>query len=357
MYEKNIILVFPNYSQGGAEKAFNSYKEVLADSFNVEIVKNNAPNQGIARKFYVYLNYLSALTKCFMVLYRLNGARASVIIFKGHVICVPFLVILNATKRRKFSILMRESNDVKGYAHSEIINKLSRLVFKYLFKKIPANLADVVICNSQQSKRNFIEFTQISPDKVSAIYNPQISLGLQKEKVLKKKRYGVAFVGRFEGQKNPLRFLRIIEMLPENINAVMVGSGSLYADIIKFIGERNLAKRVSVMEYSKSNAKNALDSSSLLLVTSKYEGMPNVIFEALECGSAVVSLDISSGPSEILPQRFIAVSNQDEELVLLVDDFLKDNIEEISPEEWQEMLTKFSKQTFLTEFNNLIKVL
>jgi glycosyltransferase involved in cell wall biosynthesis len=82
-------------------------------------------------------------------------------------------------------------------------------------------------------------------------------------------------------------------------NLIIIGYGVNKSLIQKKIKNFNLEKSVKILGY-KSNPYPYLRASDLFILTSKYEGLPNVILEAQVLKKYVISSDCPTGPKEIL---------------------------------------------------------
>ena len=69
--------------------------------------------------------------------------------------------------------------------------------------------------------------------------------------------------------------------------------------LINFVEKNNLKNNVKILDY-QSNPYNFLRYSDILVLCSIYEGLPNVILEALTLKKFVISSDCPTGPKEIL---------------------------------------------------------
>lgn len=104
-------------------------------------------------------------------------------------------------------------------------------------------------------------------------------------------RYDVAYLGRLEPVKNPLRMLQIIKELTEqkpDLNAVIMGDGSLKQDCEQFILKNNLRSNIKLMGFV-DNPIGILKNCKTLLLSSISEGTPMCALESLGLGVPVVS--------------------------------------------------------------------
>ena len=80
---------------------------------------------------------------------------------------------------------------------------------------------------------------------------------------------------------------------------VIIGRGILKNFLKKEIIKYNLEKEILLVGYKK-NAENYISDSDIFILTSKYEGLPNVLIEAQKYDIPIISSNCPTGPSEIL---------------------------------------------------------
>ena len=68
---------------------------------------------------------------------------------------------------------------------------------------------------------------------------------------------------------------------------------------MSFIKKNNLSKFVKIVNFKK-NPYTYLKKSDLFILTSKYEGLPNVLLEAMTLKKFIISTNCPTGPKEIL---------------------------------------------------------
>ena len=115
----------------------------------------------------------------------------------------------------------------------------------------------------------------------------------------------VLFVGRLTEQKAPLNLLAAFERLPEQLRAAsrltFVGDGPLMADLKRRIHAGPCVDSVQFVG-QVDDVNSRMRPATLLVLPSRWEGMPNVVLEAMANGLPVVATAVD-GTKEVLCQE------------------------------------------------------
>ncbi len=111
----------------------------------------------------------------------------------------------------------------------------------------------------------------------------------------------IVAVGRLERQKDFPTLLDAFAQIRQRRQArlVVLGEGSLRGNLETLARQLGVAEDLSMPGFVK-NPFAYMARASVFVLSSIHEGFPNVIVEAMACGTPVVSTDCPSGPSEIL---------------------------------------------------------
>ncbi len=113
----------------------------------------------------------------------------------------------------------------------------------------------------------------------------------------------VLAVGRTTFQKDFPTLLRAFSRVrrerPLRLAIVGESSAKQTARLQELAGELGVRDDFALLGYQR-NPLPYMARAAVLALSSRYEGFPNVLLEALACGTPVVSTDCPSGPSEIL---------------------------------------------------------
>lgn len=143
-------------------------------------------------------------------------------------------------------------------------------------------------------------YKNISKKKAVVIHNP-VNLDYYPNviPIIKKQ---ILYVGRLNEQKNCSMLINAFKKFDSahpGYSLKMYGSGHLESDLRKQISDNNLEEKVLIIPNSKTWQKDEFDSAMFVL-GSKFEGMPNVLAEALSLGIPSVSTNCTiGGPKEL----------------------------------------------------------
>ena len=300
MTQKKLILFMPSIEGGGVEKNFFIISNYLANKIDQVILITAEKN-------------LSNRLKNIKIIYPKSNFWREGGRMRKYIICIFLLIKILLTKRdssvfsfqaNMYAILVCKLLNIKIISRSNSSpSGWSKNLAKRIIYRIGLNLANIIIVNSIEFKNEMKKRFSV---KSIHIYNPldqkQI-LDLSKKKVknvFPKNTLKIISVGRLVDQKNQITLLKAINKIKNSfrIKLVLIGRGVDLVKIKEFIKANKLSKLVKV--FYTSNPMPYIKQADLFILSSKFEGLPNVLLETIVLKKMIISSNCPTGPKEIL---------------------------------------------------------
>jgi len=233
----------------------------------------------------IFISFLSHANLVSIISKILSGAKTKIVI----------------SERSTFSKLSEQS---AGNIYDKLIGQF---IFFFLVK-IFYPRADRIICVSKAAAEDLSDVIGKNK-KIVFIYNGfdfKKIIELSKEKIDYPEFYSdnlpiICAVGRLVKAKDYPTLLNAFSILFKKVKSqlIIVGDGE-DMDKLKAIAQRlDVSKSVYFAGFQK-NPYKYMAKADVFVLSSITEGLPNVIVEAMACGTPVVSTDCKSGPNEII---------------------------------------------------------
>ena len=226
-------------------------------------------------------------------------------------------------------LIVRESNtpSVAINQKQHWISRITPYAKRWSYPK-----ANAIVTNSAGAKRDLARLLRLPTERINLIYNPTFDdsiLEQAKEPVdhpwFKDDQPPVILgVGRLTRQKDFPTLLRAFARVRRELPArlVILGEGEDRPKLEKLAGELGVTKAVDMPGFV-DNPYKYMARADLFVLSSRYEGMPNVLVEALAVGTPAVATDCPSGPREILPKEALVPVGDDKEMARKIKNLLE----------------------------------
>ncbi|GAJ38354.1 glycosyltransferase [Saccharococcus caldoxylosilyticus] len=306
--KKKVLFILPSLRGGGAERVMVTLlKHVDRDKFDLHLALVSKEGPYLTEVPYdvpIYDLGAKRVRYAFVPMLKLIRQLKPDIVFStlGHLNIA--LIILRFLMLSHTRLIVREANTV-----SEIVKLSSKSwLWKFLYKTFYKQ-ADLVICQSDYMKQDLIENFKVPEQKAIRIYNPVDVDTIRKKANLGENPFlhsptspNIVAIGRLVYQKGFDRLLQAMpQLLKEKPNAKLwiLGEGPLEEELKEQCIRLGIVEKVEFVGFQK-NPYVWLKHADLFVLSSYYEGLPNVLLEAIACGCPVVAVDHPGGTREVM---------------------------------------------------------
>lgn len=311
--KRRILFLLAHLDKGGMQRAVSNVSLALSDDFEQYVGFFGTENPDFKYKATLHdfglsgagkIDFFGKLTNGWR---RLRAIRAFVTQNKIDVV-VSFGESANVysimSGHRAKTIISSRVALKESLAGANLYTLFYRVFVNFLYPR-----ADMLVAVSEELGEQMRRIVS-NQDKVTVIpnlYHVEEICNRSKEPLptemafLEKKRF-ILNVGSLCYQKGQDMLLTIFSEVHRHCDElllVIMGHGAWKEKLQKQSVLLGVSDRVVFIDFDV-NTYRYMDRASVFVLTSRYEGFPNVLVEAMICGAPVVAFDCPTGPREIL---------------------------------------------------------
>jgi glycosyltransferase involved in cell wall biosynthesis len=312
----HVLFVLPNLQGGGAERVILTLLRHLdKNQFAVTLAVIDGRDSVFEGDLPDTVEFIDL--KCTRVRYsisaliRLIWKRRPDVVFSvlGHLNLM--LAVIKPFLPRSTKLISRETVVVSATLVGNYFSGAWRLAYRLFLPR-----CDAIVCQSHDMQNGLISDVGLSNDNLVVVQNP-----VDVERIGKLSRAAIpsalvgassddtstriqlVAAGRLVWQKGFDLLIEALAILGNpRFHVTIIGQGPLREELDRLAVKFGVASQVSLIGFQK-NPYPFFKSADAFVLSSRFEGMPNVILEALACGTGVIAMPAPGGINEMLEGR------------------------------------------------------
>jgi len=310
----DILFVLGSLDIGGVEKINISIANYLSNNYKKKIcivaLTNINPilKSLISKKVdLIIFNKSRVYMACLDFLFLIKKIKPKIIFSSLNYINI-FTLLIGKISLTKSKIIISERINVEKEIvnlNDNIKNKIITFFYKLFLLRI-YNQSDLIHCISKGVKESLHKSYGVNKKIMKVIYNPIIFSQVDEKQMINKITkisdfVNILSVGRLHKQKDLNTLIKSLVLLKNKINFHLhiVGGGPELNNLINLSKKLNLSQNITFVGQVRDPSPY-YEMADIFVLSSIWEGLGNVIIEALSFNCKVISSDCESGPREIL---------------------------------------------------------
>lgn len=298
--ERRVVFVLPSLEGGGAERVSLAFlagiRSICKDVHLVLLHKTGALRDQIPCGVQVHDLGRARLRQSLPTLVSILRRLRPDLVYSTHgYINVPLLA-LRPLYGRSIRLLLREANTPSASLSGQRFTQFFRGGYRLLYPH-----ADALICQSELMADELQHDYHVPRRHLYLIRNPTDTATIRSDlRPIRVSGDGARFVaaGLFSYKKGFDRLIDWFRVLPETAHLTLLGQGPLESELRKQVASNGLNARVAFPGFLPRPWDHFAGADAFLL-SSRWEGMPNVALEALACGTPVIATQEAGGITEV----------------------------------------------------------
>lgn len=296
---KKVLFILPFLSGGGAERVVSILASELVKigvDVHLLVFYRVKDEYTVDKRVGIHVikeskneyNNLSKFTKLIYIRKKLKDIKPYVVI--------PFIYHVGImTTIAKSGLNIKIVETIRNNPRTEPSSKIFRVIRN----------ASIMFSNKciMQNKSQLEYFPNYIQRKSQILFNPIGTEYLNKYKQFRKAELNnIVAIGRLEYQKDYYTMIDSTEIAirnNKNVKLNIYGEGSLFEELNNYIKIKNLDDNVKLCGRTNDVIKVLLEAD-IYVLSSKWEGMPNSLMEAMAVGLPCISSDCETGPSDLI---------------------------------------------------------
>ena len=305
----NFIFYYPSIESGGLEKnLFFLVNSLSKKNYKVKLLTyaNNINLSKFKKKFFfdknIYLitsnlirginnRYLKYIICSFRLFFFMLTEKGTIVSFQGNILPIAVAKITGN------KIIIRCNTAPSKYIDN---------IFKKYFFKFFYSLSDMILVTSEDFKKEIKKYFNLT----SKVHKQSLDLKDIKKKSKVNLNFGffknfrglkIINIGRLIHQKNQIILLKaFLELIKyRKAKLLLIGSGSDEKVLRNFIKQNKIQNLVKIIQFT-NNPFKYISLCDIKILSSRFEGNPNILLETACLKKLIISSDCKVGPREIL---------------------------------------------------------
>jgi glycosyltransferase involved in cell wall biosynthesis len=303
-----VALFLPSLGGGGAERVMVTLANALAERrFAVDLVlwTESGPLRSLLyeKVHVVALGTHNPVRLVFGFARFLKTSKPDVVIsalFVGNIIAA----LAKAASRSRTHLILTEHVAIGTYLRNEA-RRFRRLCIPPLMRLTYLLAQDIVAVSRGAAQSLAPVLGKTTSKRITVIYNPinlaRIEAMAGADETASWNVPTIINVGRLVEQKDQETLVRAFAKVRSRrpCRLVILGEGEKREVLVALAQKLGVGSEV-LMPGFMANPYSWMKKSAVFVLSSKFEGLPTVLIEAMQCGIPVISADCPSGPAEIL---------------------------------------------------------